>query len=78
MPKGKPGRPKGVKNKSLKSYRGPVIRGLRFEYYSDMPSSKGGSISGFADQYGRVMEQFVNEQNAIDIRPSGHCIAARH
>jgi len=70
------GRPKGSKSAKLKPSK--QQRGLRLEFYSDMPSSKGGIVSGIADQYGRVLEQFVNENNQIDLRPTGHSIAVRH
>ncbi len=52
--------------------------GLRFKEYLNVPSSRGGLISGVSDQYGRIMIHFVNEKNEWDIKPSGHSIAARH
>lgn len=68
------GRPKG----SRKKVRSSNIKGLRLKYYSDMPSSEGGAVSGHSDQYGRILEQFVNSKGENDLRPTGHCIAARH
>ena len=73
------GRPKGIKNKKearIKSMKAPS--GLRFKEYYNVPSSEGGLVSGISDQYGRIMEHYVNDKNEWDIRPSGHCIAARH
>jgi len=66
------GRPKG------KPKRAKALKGIRLKYYSDMPSSEGGAVSGNSDQYGRILEHFVNSQGENDIRPTGHCIAARH
>lgn len=71
------GRPKGSKNKT-KKLRRAKCKGLRIAFYQDMPSSLGGSVTGPADQYGRVLEEFTNEKGELDIRPTGHCIAARH
>ena len=72
------GRPKGSRNgrRKRKSARG--VRGLRFKYYDRMPSSEGGTVSGFSDQYGRIMNIVYNEEGDIDVTPSRHCIAARH
>jgi hypothetical protein len=74
------GRPKGSKNKKGTLSKMPKLhlKRLRLKFYSDMPSSKGGSISGIADQYGRVMEEYMNEKGFWDVRVTGHCIAARH
>lgn len=66
------GRPRGRRKNSIKA------KELRIEFYSDMPSSKGGVVSGAADQYGRILESFVNIKGENDIRPTGHCIAANH
>lgn len=71
------GRPKGSKNRRTKVRRAKC-KGLRIEYYQDMPSSMGGVITGFADQYGRILEEFKNSKGELDIRPTGHSIAARH
>ena len=76
------GRPKLNKNKKeakenrVKPMKAPS--GLRLKQYDNVPSSEGGLVSGVSDQYGRIMEYYVNERNEWDIRPSGHCIAARH
>ena len=53
------------------------IRGLRLKFYSDEPSDDGSVVSGIADQYGRVMEQFHNGKN-WDVRPTGRCIYVNH
>jgi len=68
------GRPKG----SRKRVKSSSYKGLRLKFYSDMPSSEGGEVSGQSDQYGRILEPFVNSKGENDIRPTGHCIAARH
>lgn len=70
-------RPKGSKNKRRKIRRAKC-KGLRIAIYTDMPSSLGGSVSGYADQFGRILEEFTNSKGELDIRPTGHCIAARH
>lgn len=68
------GRPKG----SRKKVRSSSLKGLRLKYYSDMPSSEGGAVSGMSDQYGRILIHFVNSKGENDVKPTGHCIAARH
>lgn len=68
------GRPK----KTLKKYTGAKSRGLRLKYYSDVPSSDGKSISGHADQYGRILKLFVDENRVMDYKPTGISIAANH
>jgi hypothetical protein len=75
------GRPKGSRNKNNKDVRIKPMSapsGLRLKEYNNVPSSEGGLVSGISDQYGRIMQHYVNEKNEWDIRPSGHCIAARH
>jgi hypothetical protein len=71
------GRPKGSKkNKRIKA--GPAPKGLRLKLYESRPSSMGGFASGVADQYGRILEHFVNDKNEWDLRPTGHCISVYH
>lgn len=75
------GRPKGSKNKNNENARVKPMsppNGLRLKHYENVPSSNGGLVSGVSDQYGRIMQHYVNEKNEWDMRPSGHCIAARH
>ena len=74
----KPGRPKGSRNSGGRKRRTPICSGLRLKYYEDMPSCDGGARSGYADQYGRIMEFFMNEKGDWDIKPSGFCIAVKH
>ena len=74
----KRGRKPGQKNGGLKKFKGPKTRGLRFKYYSNVLTSKGSIMSGHADQYGRLMEEFENDKNAFDIKPNGHSIRANH
>lgn len=77
FPKKKMGRPK--KNPSdSKINAAKTTAGLRLKFYENVLCNSGELISGFADQYGRVMTQFINTDNAFDIKPSGLCIAARH
>ena len=68
-------RPKGSFRKVKKAL---VHKKLRLQAYSNMPSSLGGCVSGFADQYGRVMIEFTNSKGELDIKPTRQCIAARH
>jgi hypothetical protein len=68
-------RPKGSFKRGKKAL---IHKGMRLKSYSDMPSSEGGAVSGFADQYGRVMVEFVNSKGELDIKPAGQCIASRH
>jgi len=69
------GRPKGSFKRGKKAL---IYKGMRLKAYSDMPSSEGGTVSGFSDQYGRMMVQFINSKGESDIKPTGQCIAARH
>jgi len=69
------GRPKGSFKKGKKAL---VYKGMRLKLYSDMPCSEGGAVSGFSDQYGRIMVEFINSKGEQDIKPTGQCIAARH
>jgi len=68
------GRPKG----SRKRVRVSSLKGLRLKGYLDMPCSEGGTVSGIADQYGRILVPFVNSKGENDVRATGQCIASRH
>jgi hypothetical protein len=69
------GRPKGSFKRGKKAL---VSKNMRLEIYSDMPCSEGGAVSGFSDQYGRIMVEYRNSKGELDIKPTGQCIAARH
>jgi len=69
-------KPKGSFRKKIR--KSIVSKRLRLKLYSNMPSSMGGCVSGFADQYGRIMVEFTNYKGELDIKPTGQCIAARH
>lgn len=53
-----------------------VHQGIR--RYENKLSSMGVYVSGIADQYGRILEEFVNDKNELDLRPTGHCISVYH
>ncbi len=71
------GRPKGSRGKNKKIVRAKA-KNLRLNFYGDVPSSMGGSVSGIADQYGRILEEYINSMGQLDLRPTGHCVAAKH
>lgn len=54
------------------------VQGLRLKSYENVLCSEGTVISGISDQYGRIMEPYVNDKNQWDIMPTGKTIAARH
>jgi hypothetical protein len=72
------GRPKGSKKKVTHVKGGAAPKGLRLKMYENVLSDQGVIVSGTADQYGRILEAYVNEKGEWDLKPSGHCIAARH
>ena len=72
------GRPKGKKNKNTPIKPMVMPKGLRLKNYENKLSSMGVYVSGTADQYGRILEQFVNDKNEWDLRPTGHCISVYH
>ncbi len=71
------GRPKGsFKDKKPKGFA--PVQGLRFRVYHNVLCSEGTIISGTSDQYGRIMEPYVNDKNQWDIKPTGKTISAHH
>lgn len=71
--KKKIGRPKSSKTKSC-----PPPKGLRLRFYKNVLADNGEIVSGTADQYGRLMKTFVDENGYNDIGPTGICITATH
>jgi hypothetical protein len=69
------GRPKGSRKKPCGVSN---VKMLRLKAYTNVLADNGQIISATADQYGRVMEAFINDKNEHDIRPTGVCIAAYH
>ncbi|MEK6828899.1 MAG: hypothetical protein AABY15_02150 [Nanoarchaeota archaeon] len=65
--------PKKLKKSSLKS-----VGTLRLGYYENVRSSNGSIVSGFADQFGRLMKIIINEKEVVDYVPAGMTIKAVH
>tara|TARA_R110000796_G_scaffold108862_1_gene220035 strand:- start:997 stop:1197 length:201 start_codon:yes stop_codon:yes gene_type:complete len=54
------------------------FKGLRLKFYADAVTDNGSIVSGIADQFGRLMEQFVDEENRWDVKPTGLAIYVNH
>ena len=67
-----------MSKRNLKIPKGRIKTGLRLEYYFHSPCCNGGSASGYADQYGRLMEIYINDKKIVDYKPSGLSIFVNH
>ena len=66
-------KPKRLKKSSLKS-----VGTLRLGYYENVRASNGSVVSGFADQFGRLMKIIITNKDVVDYAPVGISIKAAH